>query len=95
MKKKVIKKEPIIKFEKRETGSKISNSKNKPKKRDIIIKKAKKTIEYKEGCEIHKTTYENVNITKKVNETKKLIQGLTAEQKIQELEKLFTGDKKK
>lgn len=61
------------------------------RKKDIIVTKYEKKIEYdKDGNEVIKRIPINVNITKKVNESKKLIKNYTAEQKIEELERIFS-----
>lgn len=58
---------------------------------DIIIEK----LTYQEtvtenGIIEKKPTYKKVNLTKKINETAKLLKTNTAEEKIKELEKIFT-----
>lgn len=59
--------------------------------RDIIITKYKETTIYNEdGSILTKKEPVQVNITKKVNETKKMIKNYTAEEKLAELEKVFT-----
>lgn len=63
----------------------------KNKNRDIIIKKFEiKTEVNDDGSITTRRIPVNVNITKKVNESKKLIKNYTAEQKIEELERIFS-----
>lgn len=57
---------------------------------DIIAKRAKKIIEYQNGARIERTVYTEVNITRMVNETKKLVKTDTATEKLAEIEKIFT-----
>ena len=76
----------------------VCNIKKKPSKKhedktskDVIITKYKiETIENEDGTTTIKRIPVNVNITKKVNETKKMIKNYTAEEKLAELEKVFT-----
>ena len=59
--------------------------------KDIVITKYRTDIDYdKDGNEIKKRTPVTVNITKKMNESKKLVKKFTAEEKLEELEKIFT-----
>lgn len=72
------------------------NHEYKPK--DIIVKRVSYVIEYdEEGNEIKKRKETLVNITKKINETKKLIKTNTAEEKLAAFEKIctITGGSKK
>ncbi len=63
----------------------------KNKNRDIIIKKFEiKTEVNDDGSITTRRIPIKVNITKKVNESKKLIKNYTAEQKIEELERIFS-----
>ena len=59
--------------------------------KDIIITKYKdeETVN-EDGSITHKRIPINVNITKKINEEKKLIKTYTAEEKLIELEKVFS-----
>lgn len=68
-----------------------------PKKRDIIIKKAKEKITYENGKKVIETVYEKTNLTKKINETAKLVKSDNAIllQKMDEVEKIFTEIKGK
>lgn len=62
-----------------------------PPAKDIIVTKTIDVEEEKEdGTRIIKKQKTKVNITKKVNETAKLIKNKTAEEKLAELEKVFT-----
>lgn len=64
---------------------------NKFKQVDIIIKKYQTITEIDEnGYTLIKRLPKLVNITKKVNEEKKLVKQYTAEEKLAELEKVFT-----
>lgn len=56
----------------------------------IVQKKQVTTEEDKNGNTITKTSYKEVNITKLVNETKKIIKQNSAEEKLKELEKVFS-----
>lgn len=49
---------------------------------DIIVNRVSTQIEYKDGAKIEKRVITPVNITKKINETKKLLKNYTAEEKI-------------
>ena len=61
------------------------------KPKDIIITKYKDEESVNEdGSITHKRIPINVNITKKINEEKKLIKTYTAEEKLIELEKVFS-----
>lgn len=66
-----------------------AKEKDKPN-RDIFVTKYEELIEYKNGEKIIKRVPKVVNITKKVNETKKLIKNYSAEEKLIELERIFT-----
>ena len=58
---------------------------------DIIIKKYETVVEYNaNGDKTEKRVPITINITKKINETKKLIKTATAEQKMAEIEKIFS-----
>lgn len=58
---------------------------------DIIVERKKEVIMYNEdGSYTVSQQKENVNITAKVNETKKVIKNTTAAQKLKEIEKVFT-----
>jgi predicted ATP-dependent endonuclease of OLD family len=64
---------------------------------DIIVKRVSYVTEYdEEGNEIKKRKEKLVNITKKINETKKLIKTNTAEEKLAAFDKIctITGGKK-
>lgn len=62
-----------------------------PPAKDIIVTKTIDVEEEKEdGTKIIKKQKTKVNITKKVNETAKLIKNKSAEEKLAELEKVFT-----
>ena len=61
------------------------------KQKDIIITKYKNETTYNEdGSKTVKRVPVMVNITKKVNETAKLVKEQTATEKLAELEKIFT-----
>jgi hypothetical protein len=58
---------------------------------DIIITKYEKQITYdEEGNKIEKRIPIKVNITRKVNESAKLIKEYKAEEKLAEIEKIFS-----
>lgn len=58
---------------------------------DIIVTKYETKTEYLEdGSRVEKRVPVQVNITKKINETKKLLKTTTAEQKMAEIEKIFS-----
>ena len=58
---------------------------------DIIIQRKKEVIKHNEdGSYTVSYETENVNITAKVNESKKLIKNATAVEKLKEIEKVFT-----
>ena len=54
----------------------------------ITMKFIEKTIYNEDGTKTVKRIGEKVNITKKVNESKKLIKTYSAEEKLQEIERL-------
>lgn len=61
------------------------------KHKDIIVTKHEQVIEYDEnGNQTIKRIPCQINLTKKTNESKKLIKTYSAEQKLEELEKIFT-----
>ena len=60
------------------------------KKIDIIVTKYEIKVEYKDGVKIERRVPTKVNLTKKMNETKKILKAQTAEEKIKELEKIFS-----
>ena len=81
----------MLEVEKKKTIVKATEEMKKNKKpEDIIITKFEKKIEYKNGEQIIKRIPIKVNLTKKINETKKLIKNYSAEEKLNELEKIFT-----
>ena len=58
---------------------------------DCIVRRPVTKIEYdEEGNEIKKISYQEINLTQKINETSKLIKTKTAEEKIAEIEKIFS-----
>ena len=62
-----------------------------PENADIIITKYETKTEYTDdGSKLEKRVPIKVNITKKINETKKLLKTTTAEQKMAEIEKIFS-----
>lgn len=62
-----------------------------PEHADIIITKYETKTEYTEdGSKLEKRVPIKVNITKKINETKKILKTTTAEQKMAEIEKIFS-----
>ncbi len=59
--------------------------------KDIIVTKHQEQVTYnKDGSKTIKRIPKKINITKKINETAKLIKETTAEQKLKELERIFT-----
>lgn len=60
------------------------------KPEDIIVTKYQTITEYKDGCKIERRVPKKVNVTKLVNETKKLLKNQTAEEKLSELERIFS-----
>lgn len=61
----------------------------KSKKRDIIVKKLRWEEEQIQGGFLRKPIYESINLTKKIQETRKLVKANTASKKLEELEKIF------
>lgn len=62
-----------------------------PEPCEIIITKFETVTEYgTEGEEIKRRLPKKVNITRKINETKKLLKTYTAEEKVKEIEKIFS-----
>ena len=59
-------------------------------RQEIVITKYEEEITYENGAKIIRKIPHNVNITKMVNESKKLVKNYTAEEKLAELEKVFT-----
>lgn len=59
-------------------------------RQDIIVAEPIETIEETEQGQLIKTTYKKRNVTKIMNETKKLIKANTATEKLAEIEKIFT-----
>lgn len=64
------------------------------KENDLIIEKLVPKTTYENGKKITEYNYEKVNLTKKINETKKLLKIDNTSEKIAELEKIFTEVKK-
>lgn len=64
------------------------------KSREIIVKKPyyELTYEKETGNEIKSRKVNKINITKKINEEKKLIKNDQAEKKLAELERIFKED---
>lgn len=80
----------MLEVEKRpKNGTKIEKYEVK-KPEDIIVTKYETVITYENGAKIERRKPKKVNVTKLVNETKKLIKAQTAEEKLAELEKVFT-----
>lgn len=74
----------------RPTAEEIKTDQN----RDIIVTKYQNQTVYNEdGSFTVKRIPTKVNITKKINESKKLIKKDTAAEKLAELEKIFTKEK--
>ena len=64
------------------------------KKRDIIVKRKRIKTTYKDGAEIRKIEYEKINLTKKINESAKIIKSTnTTEEKLRQIERIAKGDK--
>lgn len=62
-----------------------------PIPKDIIITKYEEKTEYlKDGTKQIKKIKREINITKKINETKKILKNYSAEEKLQEIEKVFS-----
>ena len=62
-----------------------------PPLKDVIIKRLEIVEEYNEkGDKITKAQYTKINATKLANETKKLLKTQTAEEKLAEMEKIFS-----
>lgn len=60
-------------------------------KQDIIVERLQyKELENEDGSTTIKPTYEKINLTKKVNETKKLIKVDKASETLAEIEKIFS-----
>ena len=59
-------------------------------RQDIIVSEAVETIVETEEGRLIKTSYKKRNVTKIMNETKKLVKGNTATEKLAEIEKIFT-----
>lgn len=60
-------------------------------KKDIIVKKLKWKEEQVDGGFLRKPTYELINITKKINETKKLLKQDTLQEKLNSITKIATS----
>lgn len=61
--------------------------------KDIIVSRAIKVTEYtEEGFEIRKTLYSKENITKKVNETAKLLKQETINEKANKIAEILKGE---
>lgn len=61
-----------------------------PEPKDIITSRIIEKVEYKnDGSKLIKYEKEYTNITKKINETAKMLKQLTAEDKIKELEEIL------
>lgn len=75
-----------------EVMNKNRNTKLKnPKKEDVYVAKVEEIITYdEEGNEVKKRKTSYTNVTKLVNETKKLIKVNIAEQKIDEVKKILS-----
>lgn len=66
--------------------------KSHPQSKDIIVIKYEKNIEYKtDGTKIERRVPKKVNITKMVNERKKVIKTNKAQETLDEIEKIFTN----
>ena len=62
-----------------------------PKHNDTLVKRISYDTEYdEEGNEIKKRKETNINITKLINETKKLIKNYSAEEKLDEMKRIFS-----
>ena len=71
--------------------NKIYKAPELPKNNDIIITKYEDKVSYLEdGTKQIKKVPHNVNLTKKINETKKLIKAATTEEKLAQIERIFT-----
>ena len=58
---------------------------------DIIVNKIEYESQYEDdGTEIRKRKIKQVNLSRKINETAKLVKNYTAEEKLAELEKVFS-----
>lgn len=62
-----------------------------PAPEDITITKYEEKTEYlKDGTKQIKKVKKEINLTKRINETKKLIKAATTEEKLAQIEKIFT-----
>ena len=76
---------------KRLTKEEIKEHQNAAKIKDVIVKKYNEVETYtEEGDKLTRRVPKEVNVTKLVNETKKLVKNASAEEKLAELEKIFT-----
>ena len=57
---------------------------------DIIVNRIRTVTTYENGLKVERQIKKQVNVTKMVNETKKLIKQETASEKLAEIEKIFT-----
>lgn len=63
------------------------------KKKDIIVERPIKIVEFKDGQKIERIEYEKINLTKKTNETAKVLKNNNAEQTLAKLEEIFKVNK--
>lgn len=77
------------------TKSQIQKPQIGKKKQDLIITRYEKKIEYKGEIKTETRIPKKINVTKLVNETKKLIKKEKASDKIDELIKVFSEVNKK
>jgi hypothetical protein len=68
-------------------------TKRKPHK-DIYVTKTKTIVTYENGCRVERQVKKEVNITKMMNESKKLVKQNTAQEKLNEIEKIFSQEGK-
>ena len=62
--------------------------------KDIYVTKTKTVVTYENGCRVERQIKKEVNITKMINESKKLVKQNTAQEKLNEIEKIFSQEGK-
>lgn len=63
------------------------------KRPDIIVQRENKVVTAKDGGFFYKTDYQAVNLTKKINETSKIVKQENAMSKLAELEEVLKNTK--
>lgn len=74
--------------------SKYNPAPNRGEHGEIYVTKTKTVVTYENGCRVERQIKKKVNLSKMINESKKLVKQNTAQEKLNEIEKIFSQEGK-